>query len=178
MQPTPVHYSSRLRELGFVSPSDRISYVDLGEWRQGGQFFVARMVVGVVNGEGQKERAYWLKCPHDFWCDLNDVVYRRVRIANQLREAGCNIPRTEWFEPSTMIQEEVVGRKVPSDRDMPEWAVGPLRREKGLYERAGLRYMDGIGDNFIIDDQGRAWCIDLDFNEIKNPAKENAASPI
>lgn len=171
MQPVPVHYSSRLRELGFVSPSDRISYVDLGEWRQGGQFFVARMVVGVVNGEGQKERAYWLKCPHDFWCDLNDVVYRRVRIANQLREAGCNIPRTERFEPSTMIQEEVKGEVVQTDRgEIPAYARVGIRREMELYASAGYKYMDGVGGNFVIDPQGNAWCIDLDFNEIKKPA--------
>ena len=62
----PESYSSRLRELGFVSGSERVVYADVGEWKQHGQFFVARMVVGITNGNGTKEKAYWLKCPYDF----------------------------------------------------------------------------------------------------------------
>lgn len=173
----PQSYSSRLRELGFVSPSEQVSYVDLGEWKQHGQFFVARMVVGVLNGEGQKERAYWLKCPHDFYCDLDDVVQRRVNIAKRLRNFGCSVPVTEWFEPATMIQEEIVGRLVPHDDwRMPEWAREPVRKEKELYTLAGLKYMDGSGGNFIVDDAGKAWCIDLDFNEISGKERASHAT--
>ncbi|MBI4167458.1 MAG: hypothetical protein HY515_00730 [Candidatus Aenigmarchaeota archaeon] len=99
------------------------------------------------------------------------MVYRRVRIANQLREAGCNIPRTERFEPSTMIQEEVKGEVVQTDRgEIPAYARVGIRREMELYASAGYKYMDGVGGNFVIDPQGNAWCIDLDFNEIKKPA--------
>lgn len=174
MQPVPLHYASRLRELGFVPPAETITYINHGDWKQHGQFFVARMVVGVSNGDGQKERAYWIKCPYDFYSGLNDVVLGRVGLAKRLRAAGCNVPRTEWLEPATMIQEEVVGRPAPSDRHFPEWAEGPVRREKALYEKIGLKYMDGSGENFIIDDAGRAWCIDLDFNEVTNPAIDTA----
>lgn len=173
MQPAPLHYASRLRELGLVPPSETIDYIDHGDWKQHGQFFVARIEVGVINVQGSGKKAYWLKCPHDFYSNLNDVVLGRVELAKRLRASGCNVPRTEWLEPATMIQEEVVGRLVPSDLHPPEWAEEPIRREKALYTSVGLKYMDGSGGNFIVDDQGRAWCIDLDFNEIPN--EERAA---
>ncbi len=163
----PPSYSSRLRELGFVSSSESIGYIGVGEWRQSGQFFVARMVVDVAEGDKIKERSYWLKCPYDFWCNLDDVVRKRVDIARRLRSFGCNVPVTEWFEPATMIQEEVRGRTVETDRGaIPNYAREPIRREMELYELAGYRFMDGVSGNFIIDDQGKAWCIDLDLNKV------------
>lgn len=173
----PQSYSSRLRELGLVSPSESIAYADVGEWRQHGQFFVARMVVGVSNGNGQKERAYWLKCPHDFFGDIDQVVRDRIALAKKLRGVGCNIPATEWLEPGTMIQQEVKGEVVQTDRGkIPVYAQAGVRREMDLYASAGYKYMDGVGGNFIIDDQGRAWCIDLDFNKIPN--EERAAHAV
>ncbi len=176
MQPIPAHYVQRLRELGLVPPSETIAHINHGDWRQHGQFYVARMTVGVVNGDRQRERAYWLKCPHDYWYDLDDVIKRKVRIGNILRAAGGNIPVTEWFEPATMIQEEVEGRIACGGSRMPDWARDPIRKELELYRRAGFNYMDGVGGNFIIDWQNRAWCIDLDFNEVRKPAEESGST--
>ncbi len=166
MQPVPASYSTRLQELGFIT-TETVSGIRIGDWKKHGQFYVARMVVGLVNGKGPVERAYWLKCPHDSFYNLDDAIRDRVKTGNELRAAGCHIPRTEWFERGTMIQDEVAGRPVPSDMDMPEWAKPAIRREKELYRAAGYQYMDGSAGNFIIDDQGDAWCIDLDFFRIR-----------
>ncbi len=165
--PAKSYYENKLRELGMVLPGEKVSYIQDGNWKQHGQFFVSRMAVGIELNNGRREDAYWLKCPYDFFTDLDGVVVGRVMIAQHLRKFGCNIPRTARFEPATMIQEEVVGRLVPYDGAyMPDWAKVPVRREMELYEKAGYKYMDGSGDNFIVDDKNRAWCIDLDFNLI------------
>ncbi len=166
MQPVPASYVTRLRELGFASPAETVSDIRIGDWEQHGQFYVARMVVNLVNAMEPVERAYWLKCPHDFFYNLDDVIRDRVKTGNELRAGGCHIPRTEWFERGTMIQQEVVGRLVPSDRDTPEWARRAVAREKELYAAAGYQYMDGSGGNFIIDSECNAWCIDLDFSSL------------
>ena len=161
------HYETRLRALGLVQPDKIVSYIEVADWKQHGQFFVARMRVGVNNGEKPEESAYWLKCPYDFFSDLDDVITRKVGIARELQSAGCHIPRTEWFEPGTMIQEEVVGRLVPTDYKKLVGYVGDaVRKEMELYEKAGYMYMDGSGNNFIIDEQGSAWCVDIDFNKV------------
>lgn len=160
-------YESRLRELGLILPNEVVAGIQTGDWKQSGQFYVSRMAVHVAGSDGLQERAYWLKCPHDFFCDLEELTRRKVETAKMLRNGGCNIPYTELFEPATIIQEEVAGRFAKIDGSQTASNDATLvRKELELYASLGLKHMDVKDDNFIITGDGRAFCVDLDFNTL------------
>ena len=109
----------RLRETGFLEHSDIVLDVKEGDWTGGSDNYVCPVDIKTTNSK----KRVWLKAyVGSFGNGIITGTNTRINIARLLADAGANIPKTELYEPGTIVQEHIEGISLKCLRFAPaQW---------------------------------------------------------